>query len=80
MSKKKQEEEVEVEKFVELRGVVLEAMPSATFIVSCDGHSVLARVNGKMRQSKIRVLPGDNVVVQVSPYDMSLGRISQRLL
>jgi translation initiation factor IF-1 len=64
---------------IELNGVVKECFPSA-FRVLCDnGHEVLAHLAGKMRKFYIRVLPGDKVVVEISPYDLSKGRIVRRL-
>jgi translation initiation factor IF-1 len=64
---------------IELQGVVKECFPSA-FKVQCDnGHEVTAHLAGKMRKFYIRVLPGDRVAVEVSPYDLSKGRIVRRL-
>lgn len=65
---------------IELNGVVKECFPNA-FRVQCDnGHEVLAHLAGKMRKFYIRVLPGDKVVVEISPYDLSKGRIVRRLV
>ena len=65
---------------IELNGVVKECFPNA-FRVQCDnGHEVLAHLAGKMRKFYIRVLPGDKVVVEISPYDLSQGRIVRRLV
>ena len=62
-----------------LEGVVMEPLPSGTFRVELDkGHSVLAHLSGKMRTHRIRVLPGDRVQVEISPYDLSRGRIRYR--
>jgi len=56
--------------------VVREALPNATFRVELEnGHEVLARVSGKMRKFFIRILPGDKVLVELSPYDLTKGRI-----
>jgi translation initiation factor IF-1 len=64
---------------IELNGVVRECFPNA-FRVECDnGHEVLAHLAGKMRKFYIRVLPGDKVVVEISPYDLSKGRIVRRI-
>jgi len=64
---------------IELNGVVKECFPNA-FRVECDnGHEVLAHLAGKMRKFYIRVLPGDKVVVEISPYDLTKGRIVRRL-
>ena len=64
---------------IELEGTVVEPLPNAMFRVELDnGHKVLAHISGKMRMHYIRILPGDKVVVQVSPYDLSRGRIVYR--
>jgi translation initiation factor IF-1 len=64
---------------VEVEGVVSEALPNATFRVQMDGgHLVLAHVSGKMRKYFIRILPGDRVKVELSPYDLTRGRITYR--
>ncbi len=61
-------------------GVVKECFPNTTFRVECDnGHELLAYLAGKMRRYYIRVLPGDHVIVEISPYDLSKGRITRRL-
>jgi translation initiation factor IF-1 len=64
------------EEAITLEAVVKEALPNATFrVVLENGHEVLARVSGKMRKFFIRILPGDKVLVEVSPYDLTKGRI-----
>lgn len=64
---------------IELNGVVKECFPNTTFRVQCEnGHELLAYLAGKMRKFYIRVLPGDYVRVQISPYDLSRGRIVRR--
>ena len=64
---------------VEVEGTVTEALPNATFRVQMDnGHRVLAHVSGKMRKFFIRILPGDRVKVELSPYDLTRGRITYR--
>ena len=64
---------------VEFEGVVTEALPNATFKVKLpNGHSVTARISGKLRMNYIRILPGDKVTVEVSVYDLSKGRITWR--
>ena len=69
----KQEDKIEVE------GEITEALPSTMFRVEVDGgHSVLATISGKMRKHYIRILPGDKVKVELSPYDLSRGRITYR--
>ena len=64
---------------IRVEAVVKEALPNASFKVELDsGHMVLAHVSGKMRMNFIRILPGDKVVVELSPYDLSRGRIIYR--
>jgi translation initiation factor IF-1 len=61
---------------VEMQGVVIEALPNATFKVKLDnGHMVLGHISGKMRMHYIRILPGDNVTLEMTPYDLNRGRI-----
>ncbi len=62
-----------------LEGIVVESLPSSMFRVELEkGHNVLAKISGKMRTHRIRVLPGDRVQVEISPYDLSKGRIRYR--
>lgn len=64
---------------IQLEGVVTESLPNATFRVQLDnGHTVLAHISGKMRMNWIRILPGDRVTVELSPYDLNRGRIVYR--
>lgn len=64
---------------LELNGVVKECFPNTTFRVACEnGHELLAYLAGKLRKHYIRVLPGDHVRIQISPYDLSRGRIVRR--
>ena len=64
------------EDLIQVTGKVLETLPNAMFRIELDnGHKVLAHVSGKMRMHFIRILPGDRVTVEVSPYDLSRGRI-----
>jgi len=64
---------------IEIEGVVLEPLPNAMFRVELEnGHKVLAHISGKMRMHYIRILPGDKVVVEMSPYDLNRGRIVYR--
>ncbi len=64
---------------IELEGTVVEAMPNATFKVEIQGgHQILAHISGKLRMNYIRILPGDKVTVEMSPYDLSKGRITWR--
>ena len=68
------------EEKIEVEGEVVEALPSTMFRVELDsGQSVLAKISGKMRKHYIRLLPGDRVTVELSPYDLSRGRITFRL-
>ena len=64
---------------LELEGVVVEALPNAIFQVELEnGHKILAHISGKLRMNYIRILPGDKVTVEVSPYDLTNGRITWR--
>lgn len=64
---------------IEVEGVVLDALPNAMFHVKLDqGHTVLAHITGKMRLNNIRVIIGDRVLVELSPYDLTRGRIRTR--
>ena len=64
---------------IELEGTVVEAMPNAMFKVEIQGgHIILAHISGKLRMNFIRILPGDKVTVEMSPYDLSKGRITWR--
>src|SRR4051794_12467833 len=78
---KRHEEEVMAKKegVIEMEGAVVEALPNAMFRVElANGHKVLAHISGKMRQHYIRILPEDRVVVELSPYDLTRGRIVYR--
>ena len=67
------------EDVIELEGTVVEAMPNAMFKVEIQGgHVILAHISGKLRMNFIRILPGDKVTVEMSPYDLSKGRITWR--
>lgn len=64
---------------IEVEGTVLEPLPNAMFTVELEnGHKVLAHISGKMRMNFIRILPGDRVMVELSPYDLNRGRITYR--
>ena len=64
---------------IEIEGVVLESLPNAMFQVELqNGHKILAHISGKLRMNFIRILPGDKVTVEMSPYDLSKGRITWR--
>jgi translation initiation factor IF-1 len=75
----KEEQLAVKEEKIEMEGEVVEALPSTMFRVQLDGgHSVLAKISGKMRKNYIRILPGDRVKVELSPYDLTRGRITYR--
>ena len=64
---------------IEVQGAVKEALPNATFQVELpNGHTVLAHISGKLRMNFIRILPGDKVTMEMSPYDLTKGRITWR--
>ncbi len=67
------------EEAIRVEGVVKETLPNAMFLVELEnGHEVLAHVSGKMRMNFIRILPGDKITVEISPYDLDRGRIVYR--
>ena len=67
------------EDVIEVTGKILEALPNATFQVELEnGHKILAHVSGKLRMNFIRIFPGDKVTVEMSPYDLTKGRITWR--
>ena len=64
---------------IEVEGVVVESLPNTTFQVDIgNGHVILAHISGKLRMNFIRILPGDKVTVEMSPYDLTKGRITWR--
>lgn len=64
---------------IEVEGIVTDALPNAVFKVKLEnGHEVLAHISGKLRQNYIKILPGDRVTIELSPYDLSRGRITWR--
>lgn len=64
---------------IEVEGKVLESLPNAQFTVELvNGHKILAHISGKLRMNFIRILPGDKVTVEISPYDLTKGRITWR--
>lgn len=72
-------EQSKSKEFVEAVGVVEELLPSATFRVKLeDGHYILAHLSGRIRLNRIRILPGDKVKVEMTPYDLTKGRIVYR--
>jgi translation initiation factor IF-1 len=67
------------EDVIEIEGIVIEALPNANFQVElANGHKILAHVSGKLRMNYIRIVPGDKVTVEMSPYDLTKGRITWR--
>ncbi len=67
------------EEKIEVEGTILEALPNAMFRVEMEGgHKILAHISGKMRMHYIKILPGDRVKVELSPYDLTRGRITYR--
>ncbi|MCT4594515.1 MAG: translation initiation factor IF-1 [Anaeromicrobium sp.] len=64
---------------IEVQGTVVEALPNAMFKVKLEnGHEILAHISGKLRMNFIRILPGDTVTIELSPYDLTRGRITWR--
>lgn len=64
---------------IEIEGTVVEALPNATFKVELEnGHQIVSHISGKLRMNYIRILPGDKVTVEMSPYDLTKGRITWR--
>ena len=64
---------------IELEGIVTDALPNAMFSVDIgNGHTILAHISGKLRMNFIRILPGDKVTLELSPYDLNKGRITWR--
>ena len=67
------------EDVIEVEGVVVETLPNTTFKVELEnGHQILAHISGKLRMNHIKILPGDKVKVELSPYDLTRGRITWR--
>ncbi|MDO5715214.1 MAG: translation initiation factor IF-1 [Tissierellia bacterium] len=67
------------EDVIEVEGTVVEALPNTNFKVKLEnGHEILAHISGKLRMNYIRILPGDRVTVELSPYDLTRGRITWR--
>lgn len=73
------EEIMSKEDVIEIEGIVVEKLPNAMFKVELEnGHQVLAHISGKLRKNFIRILPGDKVTMEMSPYDLTKGRITWR--
>jgi translation initiation factor IF-1 len=76
---KNKEKGAQKEEGIQIEGTVIETLPNAMFRVELDnGHRVLAHISGKMRMHYIRILPGDRVLVELSPYDLTRGRVIYR--
>lgn len=76
----KENKPADAKDFIEVKGEVLELLPAVTFKVLLEnGHEILAHLSGRMRMNRIRLLPGDKVKAQISPYDLSKGRITYRM-
>ena len=79
MAKNKEKQHAQKEEGIQVEGTVLETLPNAMFKVELEnGHHVLAHISGKMRMHYIRILPGDRVQVELSPYDLTRGRVTYR--
>ena len=79
MAKQQQDASAVSKDFLEIDGEVIESLPAATFRVKLEsGHEILAHLSGKMRMFNIRLLPGDRVKIQMTPYDLTKGRITYR--
>lgn len=75
-----EKEETMAKDVIELEGTIIESMPNAMFKVKLENdHEILAHISGKIRKNFIRILPGDRVKVEMTPYDLSKGRITFRL-
>lgn len=80
MSKVTLKEDMMSKDVIEFEGTILESMPNAMFRVKLEnGHEILAHISGKIRKNFIRILPGDKVKVEMTPYDLTRGRITFRL-
>jgi len=76
---KKEETSLAKEDIIEVEGTVVEALPNTNFKVELEnGHQILAHISGKLRMNYIKILPGDKVRVELSPYDLTKGRITWR--
>jgi translation initiation factor IF-1 len=79
VAKNKEKQGAQKEEGIQIEGTVTETLPNAMFNVELDnGHRVLAHISGKMRMHYIRILPGDRVLVELSPYDLTRGRVVYR--
>ena len=77
--RRKMEVEMAKEDVIEVEGTVVETLPNTNFKVELEnGHQILAHISGKLRMNFIRILPGDKVTIELSPYDLTRGRITWR--
>ena len=78
--KKIDSEIINAKDFIEMKGEVLELLPATAFkVLTESGNEILAHLSGKMRMNRIKILPGDNVKIEISPYDLTKGRITYRI-
>jgi translation initiation factor IF-1 len=78
-NKDKNEEKKNKKEVIELEGTILETLPNAMFKVELEnGHEILAHISGRMRMHYIKILPGDKVTIEMTPYDLTKGRITYR--
>ena len=71
--------ELMAKEVIEMQGVVTEALPNATFKIQLENnHEILGHISGKIRMNYIKIMPGDKVLVEITPYDLSKGRITRR--
>lgn len=78
-NRQNREEKQNKKEVIELKGVILETLPNAMFKVELEnGHEILAHISGRMRMHYIKILPGDTVTIEMTPYDLTKGRITFR--
>lgn len=78
-NKENREEKSNKKEVIELKGTILETLPNAMFKVELEnGHEILAHISGRMRMHYIKILPGDSVTIEMTPYDLTKGRITFR--
>jgi len=78
--KKTESETINSKDFIEMKGEVLELLPATAFkVLTENGNEILAHLSGKMRMNRIKILPGDKVKIEISPYDLTKGRITYRI-
>jgi len=78
-NRQNREEKQNKKEVIELKGIILETLPNAMFKVELEnGHEILAHISGRMRMHYIKILPGDTVTIEMTPYDLTKGRITFR--